>query len=79
RRLAFACLVPGDAALYVLDEPFAGVDAEGRERLLAWLLARRRAGAAVLLAAHAQDRWALDALEAREFRLGSKSDEGHGD
>ncbi|MCA9687570.1 MAG: ATP-binding cassette domain-containing protein, partial [Myxococcales bacterium] len=79
RRLAFACLVPGDAALYVLDEPFAGVDAEGRERLLAWLLARRRAGAAVLLAAHAQDRWALDALEAREFRLGGKPDQGHGD
>lgn len=70
RRLAFAALSLGDAALYVLDEPFAGVDAESRERLLAWLMARRSGGAAILLAAHDQDREALDALAARPFALG---------
>ena len=69
RRLAFAALSPGDAAVYVLDEPFAGVDADARETLLAWLDRRRRAGAAILLAAHAQDSWALEALEARTLHL----------
>lgn len=72
RRLAFAALSPGDAALYVLDEPFAGIDADARERLLAWLVGRREAGAAILLAAHQQDRWALDALEAEGFELASR-------
>jgi ABC-type multidrug transport system ATPase subunit len=69
RRLAFASLAFGDAALYVLDEPFAGIDAEGREQLLAWLLERRSAGAAILLAAHVQDNPALEALDARRFTL----------
>jgi ABC-type multidrug transport system ATPase subunit len=69
RRLAFAAMACGDAALYVLDEPFAGVDAESRERLLEWLQARKRAGAAILLAAHASDRDALETLEARSFAL----------
>src|SRR5690606_34264922 len=40
RRLAFAALACGDAGLYVLDEPFAGLDAASRERLLDWLRAR---------------------------------------
>ncbi len=70
RRLAFAAMACGDAALYVLDEPFAGVDAQSRDRLLAWLLERKRAGAGILLAAHASDREALDTLEARPFELG---------
>ncbi|PRP97119.1 putative ABC transporter ATP-binding protein YbhF [Enhygromyxa salina] len=69
RRLAFAAIAAGDAALYVLDEPFAGVDGESRERLLGWLVERRAAGAAILLAAHDQDRWALDALDAQPFRV----------
>jgi ABC-type multidrug transport system ATPase subunit len=73
RRLAFAALACGDPALYVLDEPFAGVDAAGRERLLAWLVERRAAGAGILLAAHGQDRWALDALDARPVELESSS------
>lgn len=70
RRLAFAALACGDAALYVLDEPFAGVDSGSRERLLAWLVERREAGASILIAAHGQDRWALDALEAEPLELG---------
>jgi len=69
RRLAFAALSLGAAALFVLDEPFAGIDADSRTRLLDWLVARRAAGTAILLAAHAQDRWALDALAARELDL----------
>lgn len=74
RRLAFASLAFGDAALFVLDEPFAGIDAEGRERLLAYLLERRAAGAAILLAAHVQDNWALEALDARRFTLAPSTD-----
>jgi ABC-type multidrug transport system ATPase subunit len=71
RRLAFASLAFGDAAVYVLDEPFAGIDAEGREQLLAWLMKQRDAGAAILLAAHVQDNWALEALDARRFTIDS--------
>jgi len=70
RRLAFAAMACGDPALYVLDEPFAGVDGESRERLLGWLRERQQAGAGILLAAHASDREALDALDARSFVLG---------
>lgn len=69
RRLAFAAMACGDAELYVLDEPFAGLDAESRERLLGWLLERQQAGAGILLAAHESDREALDALAARPFAL----------
>lgn len=69
RRLAFAALSLGQAALYVLDEPFAGIDVDSCERLLDWLLARKRAGAAILIAGHAQDQAALEALEAAQLRL----------
>jgi putative ABC transport system permease protein len=72
-QMAFAAWACGDAALYVLDEPFAGVDAQSRERLWAWLLERKQAGAGILLAAHASDREALDALDARAFELGQNS------
>jgi ABC-type multidrug transport system ATPase subunit len=78
RRIAFAAMAFGcgrtEAALYVLDEPFAGVDAQSRDRLLAWLQERKRAGAAILLAAHDSDREALDALAARPFALGSQNE-----
>ncbi|EDM79060.1 ABC transporter, ATPase subunit [Plesiocystis pacifica SIR-1] len=69
RRLAAACLVPGRAALYVFDEPFAGLDTQAREGLLAWMRALLAEGAGLLLAAHEQDRWALDALDVRPFPL----------
>ena len=52
KRLMFAALVLGDAALYVLDEPFAGVDREGRGRMLAAIGAALQRGAGVLLSAH---------------------------
>ena len=73
RRLAFAAMACGDAALYVLDEPFAGVDSQSRDRLLGWLLERKRAGAGILLAAHESDREALDALAARPFLVSQNS------
>src|SRR5690606_3929612 len=41
RLLAFAGLLPGVAALFVLDEPFAGVDADGRARMVE-ILSRAR-------------------------------------
>lgn len=71
RRLAIAALSLGEAALYVLDEPFAGVDADSRARLLDWLMQRKAAGSALLLAAHAQDQDALEQLGARELVLES--------
>lgn len=74
RRLAFACLLPGPGRLYVLDEPFAGVDSHARVALLEWLGERRRAGAGILLAAHeASEGPAIAALEARTFPLGERA------
>lgn len=55
KRLMFAALVLGEAALYVLDEPFAGVDREGRGRMLAAIAAALQRGAGVLLSAHDDD------------------------
>jgi len=70
RRLAFACLLPGPGRLYVLDEPFAGVDSQARVALLAWLGERRRAGAGILIAAHEESEGpAITALEALTFPL----------
>ena len=52
KRLMFAALTLGPAALLVLDEPFAGVDREGRARMLAAIGAALARGAGVLLSAH---------------------------
>ena len=52
KRLMFAALTLGPAALLVLDEPFAGVDREGRGRMLAAIGAALERGAGVLLSAH---------------------------
>ena len=73
KRLMFAGLLPGEGRLYVLDEPFAGVDGESRERLLTWLKGRLDAGAGLLLAAHDQDREDLQALGARGFDLAKEA------
>ena len=70
RRLGFAVLAMGSAPLYILDEPFAGVDAEGRERMCAWLAERKAAGAGLLLAAHDSDEPELLRLEARRVQVG---------
>lgn len=52
RRLGFAALQLGDAALHVLDEPFAGVDRDGRQTMIDRIAAHLKNGAGVLVAAH---------------------------
>ena len=69
RLLAFATLLPGESTLWVLDEPFAGVDEHGRARMLEELRGARRKGVGVLLAAHDRDAPEIAALGAREVGL----------
>ena len=69
RLLAYGCLVLGPAALYVLDEPFAGVDADGRTRVLQSLLEARQRGVGILLAAHDRDADDVARLEPERFDL----------
>ena len=68
-RLAFSALAPGEPRLLVLDEPFAGIDHEARERLRDWLRASLESGCGVLVAAHAQDIDALASVPVRELDL----------
>ncbi len=70
RLLAFGSVMLGDAKLLVLDEPFAGVDDEGRARMRKALVARRDTGSAIVLATHGHDVEALDELSPRQLRLG---------
>lgn len=69
RQLAFAGLTPGDSRLLVLDEPFAGVDRDGRARMLDVLQQRLASGTGILMAAHDQDARELEVLEARRIDL----------
>jgi ABC-type multidrug transport system ATPase subunit len=73
KRLMLAAMTTGRAALYVLDEPFAGIDAAGRARVCAWLDELRRRGAAILLAAHDADELELRALDAGKVAVGAVS------
>ncbi|HWB75519.1 MAG TPA: ATP-binding cassette domain-containing protein [Nannocystaceae bacterium] len=52
RRLGFAALQLGEAALHVLDEPFAGVDRDGRATMIDRIASHLKNGAGVLVAAH---------------------------
>ncbi len=52
RRLGFAALQLGEAALHVLDEPFAGVDRDGRRGMIERIAGHLKGGAGVLVAAH---------------------------
>lgn len=79
RRLHFGILPMGRASLFMLDEPFAGVDSPSRERLSAWLAARCAAGVGMLVAAHDADQAELAALSAREFWLGRTRGAPHHD
>lgn len=56
RRAALAALVARRPELWLLDEPHAGLDAEGRDRLDEVARAAARAGATVVLASHELDR-----------------------
>lgn len=70
KRLMFAALMLGEARLFALDEPFAGVDREGRGLMVAALARAQAQGAAVLLSAHDEQDLASLGLTARSVRLG---------
>lgn len=69
RRLAFGALMLGKAALYVLDEPFAGVDRDGRSRMIEAMRAQLDRGAGVLLAVHDRDLDDLAVFKPRRVEL----------
>jgi len=69
KRLMFAALMLGQARLFALDEPFAGVDREGRARMVAALRRALEAGAGVLLTAHDEEDLAGLGLPVRGVRL----------
>jgi heme ABC exporter ATP-binding subunit CcmA len=56
RRASLACLVARRPELWLLDEPHAGLDAEGRDRIDELVRAAASAGATVLFASHELDR-----------------------
>jgi heme ABC exporter ATP-binding subunit CcmA len=56
RRAALACLVARRAELWLLDEPHAGLDAEGRDELDAVLKQAAASGATVIVASHELER-----------------------
>lgn len=56
RRTALACLVARRARLWLLDEPHAGLDAQGRDDLDATLRAAVGMGATVVVASHELER-----------------------
>jgi heme ABC exporter ATP-binding subunit CcmA len=56
RRTALACLVARRAELWLLDEPHAGLDADGRDELDALLRQAVSSGATVIVASHERER-----------------------
>lgn len=65
RRLSFFGLCLGAPRLFVLDEPFAGVDVDGRARMLDRLREFLATGAGALVAAHDHELGELDSLAPR--------------
>lgn len=79
RRLGLARLVLADAPLWLLDEPYASLDEDGRELVDALLREARAEGRTVLLASHQPERVAplVDAvLEIDGGRLRAAAGEG---
>lgn len=70
RRTALAGLVARRARLWLLDEPHAGLDADGRDELDAVLRAAAAAGATVLVASHELERAATLATRTVEVVAG---------
>ncbi|MBV8980339.1 MAG: heme ABC exporter ATP-binding protein CcmA [Acidimicrobiia bacterium] len=56
RRVAVASLLLRPAKLWLLDEPHAGLDADGRERLDTLIVEAARAGTTVVMASHELER-----------------------
>jgi heme ABC exporter ATP-binding subunit CcmA len=56
RRTALASLIARRAELWLLDEPHAGLDADGRDELDAVLRAAASAGATIIVASHELER-----------------------
>jgi len=69
RLLACGQLVLGEAQLWVVDEPFAGVDADGRARVLAALLEAQQGGVGIVIAAHDRDADEVAKLAPERFDL----------
>jgi heme ABC exporter ATP-binding subunit CcmA len=67
RRTALAALVARRPELWLLDEPHAGLDAEGRDRIDDLIHRAARSGATVVLASHDHDR--VEALAGRTVHL----------
>lgn len=55
RRLALACALAVDPEILLLDEPFAGLDMEGREKLIETLQNEHKNGKTILLVSHDPD------------------------
>lgn len=56
RRTSFACLVARRPELWLLDEPHAGLDRDGRDTVDAIMREATEAGATVILSSHELDR-----------------------
>ena len=65
RRVEIARALATEPSVILLDEPFAGLDAQTRERVLASLLRRREQGIIVIVS-HQQ----VAVPEARHLRIG---------
>lgn len=78
RRTALACLIARRARLWLLDEPHAGLDADGRDLLDEVIRHAARAGATVMVASHELER--AEALATRVVTVaGGLVHESHGD
>ncbi|MEZ4381536.1 MAG: ABC transporter ATP-binding protein [Nannocystaceae bacterium] len=69
RRTLLAALSLGEAALWVVDEPFAGLDKASHAAALRLLRERAAAGAGILVAAHDAEDPSLRELDARPLLL----------
>lgn len=67
RRVALACLVARRAELWMLDEPHAGLDAQGRDELDDVLRTAARSGATIMVASHELER--AGALATRQVEV----------
>ncbi len=70
RRLLFARAFVGAPRLLLLDEPFAGVDAQTRQILLGVIEAHAAQGLAIVMASHHRNEWPRCATHELQLRRG---------